>query len=247
MLKVHIITLFPEYFKEALEIGPIRKAREIGVLSISFLNLKDFADSPKEVDDYPYGGGSGMILKVEPIKRAIDSVRREKSYVILLSPQGITFNQKLAHKLKEKEHLMIICGRYKDVDERVRKYVDLEISIGDYILSGGEPAALVLIDSISRLLPGALGDEDSSITDSFEKGLLDAPYYTRPRIFNGMEVPEVLLSGDHKKIKLWRKKESLRRTLKRRPDLLKKMNLTEEERKLLEEIIEEENYKNFTF
>jgi tRNA (guanine37-N1)-methyltransferase len=241
MLKIHIITLFPEYFKNALEIGPIRKAIELGELNVSFLNLKDFADSPKEVDDYPFGGGSGMILKVEPIKRAIDSVKEKESKVILLSPQGITFNQKLAHELKEEKHLIIICGRYKDVDDRVRKYVDLEISIGDYILSGGEPAALVLIDAISRLLPGALGDKDSAQTDSFETGLLDAPYYTRPRIFNGMEVPQVLLSGNHEKIKRWRKKESLRRTLKRRPDLLKKVKLTEEEKKLLDEILREED------
>lgn len=247
MLEIHIITLFPEYFEKTFEIGPIKRAREIGVLNIFLVNPRDFSDSPKEIDDYPFGGGSGMILKVEPIKRAIDSVKKDDSIVILLSPQGEIFSQKMAHKLKVEKHLIIICGRYKGIDERVKKYIDLEISIGDYILSGGEPAALVIIDTISRLLPGALGDENSALTDSFETGLLDAPYYTRPRVFNGMEVPEVLLSGDHEKIRIWRRKESLRGTLKKRPDLLKIANLTEDDRKLLEEILKEENLKDSAF
>lgn len=239
MLRIDIITLFPEFFEFPLKIGPLRRAIEKGVLKINLLNLRKFADSPKEVDDYPFGGGSGMVLKVEPIKRAIDSVKTEKSKVILFSPQGVTFNQELAHKLKEEEHLILICGRYKDVDDRVRHFIDLEISIGDYVLSGGEPAALVILDAVSRLLPGALGDEDSRVSDSFEEGILDAPYFTRPREFEGLKVPDVLLSGDHEKIRKWRLKEALKRTLIKRPDLLKKAKLSEEAKQLLDEIKKE--------
>ncbi len=239
-LEIDIITLFPEFFDIPLKFGPIRRAMEAGSLEVKLLNLREFADSPKEVDDYPFGGGSGMILKPEPVKRAIDSIKREEGKVILMSPQGVTFNQELANQLAQEKQLIFICGRYKGVDERIMKYVDMEISIGDYVLSGGEPAALVILDAVSRLLPGALGSEDSAETDSFQWGILDAPYYTRPRVFDGQEVPKVLLSGNHAEIMRWRRKEALRRTFKKRPDLLKKAKLTEEDLRLLEEIKKEE-------
>mgnify|MGYP000185595657 CR=1 FL=1 len=239
-LEIDVITIFPEFFEKPIQFGPIKRARDAGVLEIKLLNLREFAPTPKEVDDYPFGGGSGMILKPEPIKKAIDSVKKEGGTVVLLSPQGVTFNQKLARRLAEESQIILICGRYKGVDERIMKYVDMELSIGDYVLSGGEPAALVVIDAVSRLLPGALGSEDSAETDSFEWGILDAPYYTRPRVFDGMEVPEVLLSGDHARIERWRRKEALRRTLKKRPDLLDKVLLDKKDLELLEEIKKEE-------
>jgi len=247
MIRIDVITLFPEYFDVPLQIGPLRKAKELGVLEIHLHNLRDYADSPKEVDDYPFGGGSGMILKPEPIKRAIDVICKEETIVILFTPQGKTYSQQMAKELSKRKHLLLICGRYKDVDDRIRKFVHLELSIGDYVLSGGEPAALVILDSIARLLPNTLGDEDSRKSDSFENWLLDCPYYTRPRVFEGMEVPKVLLSGDHKKIERWRKKESLRRTLLKRPDLLKKANLSEDELELLREVIKEEGMEGGEF
>jgi len=238
-VKVHIITLFPEYFAFPLRIGPIAKAIEIGTLSVDLIDLRKHADSPKEVDDYPYGGRAGMVLKPEPIVRAIESVKMDISTVILMSAQGKVLNHKIVRDLSKSQHLIIVCGRYKGVDERIMNWVDMEISIGDFILSGGEPAALVLLDAISRWLPGALGDRDSAETDSFETGLLDAPLYTRPRVFRGHEVPEILLSGNHQAIRRWERKEALKRTLLKRPDLLERVNLTEEDKELLEEIKKE--------
>jgi len=239
-MRIDVLTLFPEFFEFPLKIGPMAKAQELGVLEVHLHNLRDFADSPKEVDDYPFGGGAGMVLKPEPIKRALDQIRSPESLVILLSAQGETLNHRLVKTLAQQPHLILICGRYKGVDERVLQWVDREISIGDYVLSGGEPAALVLMDAVARWLPGALGDQDSALTDSFETGLLDAPLYTRPRVFEGMAVPDVLLSGDHEKIRRWRRKEALRKTWKKRPDLLKSAHLTPEDYELLKEIQEEE-------
>ncbi len=237
LLRVDIITIFPEYFTPALKIGPVKKAIEKGLFDVRFLNLREIADSPKEVDDYPYGGGAGMVLKPEPLKRALEIAGHENGFVINFSPQGRQLNQRLAHELIEKKHLILICGRYKGVDERiVEKYVDLELSIGDYVLSGGDVAALVLLDVLVRLIPGALGDMDSAATDSFESGILDAPYYTRPAVFEGMHVPEVLTSGNHELIAKWRRKMALRQTLKRRPELLRKLYLTKEDLDFLEEI-----------
>ncbi len=241
MMRIDILTLFPEFFEFPLQIGPMAKARELGVLKVYLHDLRKFADSPKEVDDYPFGGGAGMVLKPEPIKRALDAVRTPESHVILLSAQGDTLNHRLVKELAQRPHLILICGRYKGVDERVLHWVDQEISIGDYVLSGGEPAALVLIDAVARWLPGALGDQDSALTDSFETGILDAPLYTRPRVFEGLEVPEVLLSGDHEKIRRWRRKEALRKTWKKRPDLLKTARLSPEDYELLKEIEQEES------
>lgn len=219
---IHIITIFPEYFSNPISCGVLRIAQEKNIAQIQVINLRDFAtDNYRTVDDYPFGGGPGMILKPEPIFKAVESVKKDNSYVILLSPQGRQFNQKIAQELAQKEHLILICGRYKGVDYRVSQYlVNDEISIGDYVLSGGEAAALVILEATIRLLPGVVGDYDSVDSDSFSSGLLDAPYYTRPQDFRGYKVPEVLVSGDHKKIKEWRMQQALKLTQEKRPDLL---------------------------
>lgn len=243
-LRIDIITLFPEYFEFPLKVGPVRRALELGTLEVNLLDLRSFADSPKEVDDYPYGGGAGMVLKPEPLVRAIESVRTPESLVILFSPQGERLDHARVKHLAGQRHLILICGRYKGVDERVRQWVDLELSIGDYVLSGGEPAALVLLDAVARWLPESLGDKDSALTDSFETGLLDAPLYTRPPEFRGLKVPEVLRSGNHAEIRRWRRKQALLRTLLRRPDLLERFPLGEEDRRLLEEAIAEYQEQN---
>jgi tRNA (guanine37-N1)-methyltransferase len=235
-LMVDILTIFPEFFEAPLSFGPIKRARDIGKLKVRVFDLRKFADSPKEVDDYPYGGGSGMVLKAEPIIRVLKEASDGKELKIYLSPQGVTFTDEIARDLSKKEHLLLLCGRYKGVDERALERFDMELSVGDYILSGGEPAALVVLDAISRYLPGALGDKDSLESDSFTRGTLDSPYYTRPREVDGEGVPEALLSGHHLAIEKWRKKEALRRTLLKRPDLLKDIELDDKDLLLLEEI-----------
>ncbi|MCS7245820.1 MAG: tRNA (guanosine(37)-N1)-methyltransferase TrmD [candidate division WOR-3 bacterium] len=224
-MTIDIITSVPKIFESFLSFGPVRKAMENSSLVIRFLNVVDFAKHPKEIDDYPYAGVSGMVMKIEPIYKAIMSAKEnfDESYVILLSPQGKVLNQEKVKELVSKKHLILICGRYKGIDARVENFIDEEISIGDYILSGGEIAAIVLVDAISRLLPNAVNDPLSVLTDSFEDGLLDAPYYTRPYEFMGYVVPEVLLSGDHKKIEDWINTEKLRITVQKRPDLIKKL------------------------
>jgi len=221
-MTIDVISSVVKIFESFLEFGPVKKAIEKNILNIRFFNLVDFAKHPKDIDDYPYGGGSGMVMKIEPIYKAILKAKEnfDENYVILLSPQGKLLNQKKVRELSKKKHLILICGRYKGIDARIEYFIDEEISIGDYILSGGEIAAMVLIDAISRLLPGAVNDPNSVETDSFEDGLLDAPYYTRPVEFMGYRVPEVLLSGDHKKIEEWRKNERIKRTKQKRPDLL---------------------------
>ncbi len=221
-MKIDILTIFPDIFNTPLNYSIIERAINMGALDISVHNLRDYTtDKAKSTDDYPFGGGPGMIMKVEPIFNGLKALRKPESEVILLSPQGEKFNQRLAINISRKEHIILICGRYKGVDERIRKHlIEREISIGDYITSGGEIPALVIIDAVSRLLPNVLGNFDSAESDSFMSGKLDAPYYTRPREFSGMIVPDILLSGDHKKIEEWREKESLKRTLSRRPDLL---------------------------
>lgn len=234
-MKVHIITIFPEFFSGPLDCGPTRIAREKGVLEVQLVNPRDFTtDLHRTVDDYPFGGGAGMVMKPEPICKAVESVRTSDSRVILLSPQGKRFDQAMAHRLKELPHIVLICGRYKGVDERVRVLlVDEELSIGDYVLAGGEAAAVVVIEAIARLLPGAVGDEDSVATDSFAHGLLDAPLYTRPREFRGLVVPEVLVSGNHAAVAKWRREQALLATARRRPDLLSKVTLTLEDQEFL--------------
>ena len=241
-MKFDILTLFPDFFTPFLEEGVIGRAVKKGLLDVRLTNIRSFARGAHKVtDDRPFGGGSGMIMKPGPIYRALKAIERtkENSSVILLTPQGRTFDQKEAWELADLDQLIIICGRYEGVDDRIRaRYVDREISIGDYILSGGEPAAMVILDAVSRLVPGVLGCDKSNREDSFEDGLLEYPQYTRPRIFMGDEVPEVLLSGDHEKIRIWRRNQSLKRTLKRRPDILEKTVLNEEDKKLLADLEE---------
>lgn len=240
---IDIITLFPEIIKTYLSQGVIKKAIEGGLVQIRIHNLRDFTkDRHRTVDDYPYGGGSGMVMKPEPIFEAVDFIKSDgmPRLVILLTPQGKVFNQKMARELsQEKRGLLFICGRYEAIDERVRHIVDEEISIGDYILSGGELPALVIIDAVLRLIPGVLGNYSSLKEESFEWGILDYPHYTRPPEFRGLRVPEVLLSGDHEAIRRWRRKEALKRTLQRRPDLIDKTLLSDEDLILIKEIKEE--------
>jgi tRNA (guanine37-N1)-methyltransferase len=235
-----ILTLFPEMFLSPLEGSIIGKARAEGLISVNLINIRDYAEGRHRVtDDYPYGGGKGMIMKPEPIIRGIIAVRSrqpEPSWVILMTPQGSPLRQEVAKRLVRFSRIILVCGRYEGVDERVRDFVDEEISIGDYVLTGGEVAALVLIDAISRLIPGVLGDEGSSAEDSFSQGLLEYPQYTRPRECDGRKVPEVLLSGDHRAIEQWRRREALRRTWMRRPDLLAEAELSDEDRELLDEL-----------
>ena len=239
-MRFDILTLFPDLFSSFLGESILGRAVKRGILDVRLTNIRDFAHGPHNVtDDRPYGGGNGMVMKPGPIYRALQSVERthEQSVVILLTPQGKPFEQPTAWELAGREQLILICGRYEGVDERIRTSdIDLELSIGDYILSGGELAAMVVIDAVSRLVPGVLGGERSNLDDSFEDGLLEYPHYTRPRIFNDQEVPAVLLSGNHEEIRLWRRTESLKRTLERRPDLLKKARLKDEDRAILANI-----------
>jgi tRNA (guanine37-N1)-methyltransferase len=232
MLRFDIITIFPEFFREAIDCGIVRRARNAGLVEIIAHDLRQWTtDKHHVVDDRPFGGGDGMILKPEPIFAGVEALtgatRREdlpaKTRVVLLSAQGEVFSQSLAQDLsQEASHLVLLCGRYEGVDERVSEaLITDEISIGDYVLSGGEPAAMVVIDAMVRLLPGALGSETSAIYESFSEGLLDYPQYTRPPEFRGMKVPEVLLSGNHAEIARWRKEAALEKTRRKRPDLLK--------------------------
>ena len=244
-MKFDIITIFPEIFNAYLNESIIKRAIEKKIIEAKVHNLRDFtADRHRTVDDYPYGGGPGMVMKPEPFFNAIESIKAGgvKSRTIMLSPQGKVFNQDMALSMsKENQNLILICGRYEAVDERVREsLVDEEISIGDYILTGGELPALVIIDTVARLIPGVLGDERSKEEESFTWGILDYPQYTRPPEFRGLRVPEVLLSGNHKDISIWRRKEALRRTMLKRPDLIGRALLTDKDHKLVSEIKEEE-------
>ncbi len=240
-MKFNILTLFPGLISPFLEEGVLGRSIKKGILSVDVTDIRSFSKGKHKItDDRPFGGGSGMVMKPGPIFRALKSISMEsRSIVILLSPQGLRFDQPMAWKLAEYEQITLICGRYEGVDERIiASHVDMELSIGDYILSGGEPGALVVLDAVSRLVPGVLGCENSNKEDSFEGGLLEHPQYTRPRIFNGEEVPEVLLSGDHEKIRRWRRAQSLMRTYLKRPDLLEKAELTMEDREILSKLKE---------
>lgn len=220
-MQIDIITLFPDIFFGPLAESIIGRAVKSGLIKINTVNLRDYThDERGTVDDKPYGGGPGMLMKAEPLFEAIEDIKTEKSLVILTSPQGQSFNQQMAGELKDHEHLIFVCGHYEGVDERVRTtLIDKEISIGDYILTSGNLAAMVMTDAIVRLLPGVLGCDASSEDESFSRGLLEYPQYTRPPEFRGMKVPEILLSGDHGKIAQWRKAQSEARTRSRRPDL----------------------------
>jgi len=241
VIKFDVLSIFPEMFSSPLNFSLLKKAQEKGLLNICLHDIRNWAnDKHKMTDDAPYGGGCGMVMKVEPVEKALAAVRRspkDDSLVVLMTRQGETFNQKIAAQLAEKKQIIIICGRYEGVDERIREHlVDREISIGDYILTGGEMAALVLIDAVSRLISDVLGNPESTFTESFSHNLLEYPQYTRPAEYKGWPVPEVLLSGNHVQIELWHKRESLRRTYQRRPDLLKKINLSAKDKKILEQL-----------
>ena len=221
-MKIDVLTLFPAMFAGPLDESIIKRAREAGLLDLKVHNLRDYAhDRHKTVDDRPFGGGPGMLLKPEPIFEAVESLKRERTRVILVSPSGRTFNQAIARELAQVDDLLMISGHYEGFDERVReKLADDELSIGDYVLTNGALPAMVIIDAVTRLLPGALGDDTSSLEESFSHGLLEYPQYTRPADFQGMKVPEVLLSGNHAEIAKWRAEQSRQRTKERRPDLL---------------------------
>lgn len=222
-MKIDILTLFPNMFDGVFQESIIKRAVDEKKVEINLINFRDYTNDPhNKVDDTPYGGGAGMVLMCQPIFDCVKSIRTEEAKVILMTPDGIPYKQKMAYDLSNEKHLIIICGHYEGFDERIRSICDLEVSIGDYVLTGGEVPAMVLVDSITRLLPGVIR-EDSHLEDSFnENYLLDYPTYTKPRVYEGMEVPEVLLSGDHKKINEYRYNESLKRTEERRPDLLNK-------------------------
>lgn len=239
MLDIRVLTIFPEIFDSFLRFGNPARAMEADLLRVSTTDIRDFAEGPhRSTDDYPYGGGTGMIMKPEPIVRAIDSVigSMKAPRVILMTPQGRLFRQTTAEGLALLDEIVLVCGRYEGIDERVREFVQDEISVGDYILSGGETAAMVVVDAVSRLIPGVLGADSHLDGESFYDGLLEYPQYTRPRVFEGLAVPDVLLEGNHALIRKWRIKQALARTLVRRPDLLTNTTRDPEQEKLLEEI-----------
>lgn len=247
-MHIDILTLFPEMFSGVFNASILKKARDRELFSYNLVNFRDYTeDKHLKVDDYPYGGGAGMVLKPQPIFDAVSAVKEGKNTqprVILMCPQGETLTQKKAEELATEEHLIFICGHYEGYDERIRaNLVTDELSIGDYVLTGGELGAMVVVDSVVRLLPEVLGNKESAPEDSFSTGLLEHPHYTRPADFRGMKVPDVLMSGDHEKIRKWRKEESLARTYKRRSDLLDNYPLNMEEKELLDRIINREGNK----
>ncbi len=221
-MKIDILTIFPEMFQGFLTNSIIKRALEKKLVAIKIYNIRDYSkDKHKKVDDYSFGGGGGMVLMPEPIFAAIDDLKKENTKVILLTPQGKTYNQSTAYDLSKESHLIIICGHYEGFDERIRTLADIELSIGDYVLTGGELASMVVTDSIVRLVDGVI-EQNSHLNDSFNNNLLDYPVYTKPKDFRGLKVPEVLLSGHHANIKKFREQEALKRTKERRPDLLEK-------------------------
>jgi len=241
-MRIDILTLFPGMFQGVFSEGIFQRAVDAGLVTLHFHNIRDFThDRHHVVDDYAYGGGFGMVLKPEPIFEAVDKVWEEvgesKGPVILMTPQGRLFNQAIAQALSQREHLVLICGRYEGVDERVREHLATdEISIGDYVLGGGELAAAVVVDAVVRLLPGVVGSEVSVQEESHSMGLLEYPQYTRPEVYRGWAVPEVLRSGNHAEIARWRRREAIRRTLERRPELLEQADLSPEERRFLDDL-----------
>lgn len=235
---IDILTLFPEMFASPLNASIIKRARERELVNINTINIRDYAlDKHQQVDDYPYGGGCGMVIKPDVLGRAIESCKREDTWTIYMSPQGKPLVQEKVINLSKKPNLLILCGHYEGIDNRITDLINEEISIGDYVLTGGEIPALVLVDAVVRLIPGVLGDENSAEEESFHTSLLEYPHYTRPKIYNEQAVPEVLLSGHHENIRVWRKKQSLLNTLLKRPDLLINREYDEEEKKLLMEIL----------
>ena len=239
-MKITILTLFPQMFKGFVEESIIKRAIDKEIVEIKVVDIREYSTNKhKHVDDTPCGGGAGMVLQVDVCHRAILDNKSEKSHIVMMTPQGIKYDQKVAERLAGEEELVLLCGHYEGFDERIRDYVDEEISIGDYVLTGGELASMVISDSVIRLLDHAI-KEESHLDDSFSTGLLEYPQYTRPIEYDNKVVPEVLLNGNHKEIRLFRKKEALRRTYLKRPDLLKDYNFSDEDKKLLDEIIKEE-------
>ncbi|MDF2672788.1 MAG: trmD [Clostridiales bacterium] len=234
-----VLTLFPEMF-ELFNHSIINKGRQNKLIQINLFNIRDFTSNKhKKVDDYPYGGGSGMVMQAEPIYNSIDHITKEyghKPYTILLSPRGKRFNQETAKELYLKEHIALVCGHYEGIDERIMSLIDCELSIGDFVLTGGEIASMAVIDAVARLVPGVLSSSQSYEDESFYSGLLEYPQYTRPENFLDMKVPEVLISGHHEKVRQWRRYQSLKITLERRPDLLKNIQLNKEDIKMLQNI-----------
>lgn len=248
-MRIDVLTLFPAMFEGVFSSSILGKAKDRGLVELNTINFRDFTkDKHNSVDDYPYGGGGGMVLKPEPLFEAVESLTgvevqnqsTSKPRVILMCPQGETFTQKKAEELSQESHLIFVCGHYEGYDERIREYlVTDELSIGDYVLTGGELPAMVVIDSVARLLPGVLGNENSAVTDSFSTGLLEYPQYTRPVSFRDMHVPDILLSGHHLNIETWRRKQSFLRTLERRPDMLEGLELTKEQLKWKQEWLQD--------
>lgn len=220
-MNIHYLTLFPEMYDGVLNSSILKRAKDKGIVDYNLIDFRDYSeDKHNKVDDYPYGGGAGMVLKPEPIFNAMDALEVDDPRVILLCPQGAPFDQKMAEDLSTEENIVFICGHYEGYDERIRTLVTDEVSIGDYVLTGGELASMTMTDAIVRLIPNVISNQESHEQDSFSTGMLEHPHYTRPREYRGMKVPEVLLNGDHKKIDEWRHNESLKRTRERRPDLL---------------------------
>ncbi len=232
-MRFDILTLFPDMFKGPFDESIIRRGQDKGLIQIGLHQIRDYAlDRHHTVDDSPYGGGAGMLMKPEPIAACIEEAKKfnPEATVLLTTPQGKPLKQKLAQELSDKSGLLIICGRYEGVDDRIReRYVDMEICVGDFVLSGGELAAMVILDTVTRLIPGVLGSDESATSDSFSNGILEYPQYTRPPEFNGMKIPEVLLSGNHAEIARWRREQALIRTAENRPDLLKQADITDKE------------------
>jgi tRNA (guanine37-N1)-methyltransferase len=236
-LRIEVVTLFPEMFEVPLRTSIVGRALERGLVEVAVHDLRERGlGRHRSVDDYPYGGGAGMVLRPEPLSAAIEPLRAAGAHVVLLDPAGTPFTDALARELAGTRHLALICGRYEGVDERARSLVDRELSIGDYVLTGGELPALVVIDAVARLVPGVI-EAESHEADSFSHGLLEHPHYTRPEVFNGVPVPPVLLSGHHGEVDRWRRREALRRTLERRPDLLERAALDDVDRALLDELM----------
>ncbi|MDG5788213.1 tRNA (guanosine(37)-N1)-methyltransferase TrmD [Evansella sp. AB-P1] len=242
-MKISVLTLFPEMFSGVFQSSILKQAQNKGIVEYDVVNFRDYTkDKHNRVDDYPYGGGGGMVLTPQPVFDAVKATKlgeesKKSSRVILLCPQGGRFDQKKAEELAKEDHLILICGHYEGYDERIREYlVTDEISIGDFVLTGGEIGAMVIADSVTRLLPGALGNDTSAITDSYSTGLLEYPHYTRPSKFLEYEVPEVLLSGHHQRIEKWRREQSLKRTFERRPDLLNQLQLSKEDEQFIQQL-----------
>lgn len=235
-MKIDIITIFPEFFDAFLRTSIIKRGIEDGFIDIKTHQLRDYSSlKHNRIDDTPYGGGAGMLMMFPPFYEAIKTLKKEDSYIIMTSPQGNLFDQKKAIELAEKKHIIILCGHYEGIDARVEALVDEEVSIGNYVLTGGEMPAMIISDAISRLVPGVI-HEESSETDSLQNGWLKYPQYTKPEVYEGYAVPEILLSGHHQNIENWRKEQSVRRTLTKRPDLLHQIKLTKEEKKLIEKV-----------